>query len=149
VIVNIIFCLISKCGSELCYFNYKMSSGPSNKRIKKILTDTQQLKVSNFFSSKRLDAATAANSKRPTDYCTEQSSSLGFVNGVFDDNDISNVPYDGDCLSACLAVGLAKDSALQVRKKVVSYLRQHPDTVRISSRLSYICVSFCNRNKSS
>jgi len=32
VIVNIIFYFISKCGSELCYFNYKMSSGPPHKR---------------------------------------------------------------------------------------------------------------------
>jgi hypothetical protein len=54
--------------------NYKMNSGPPTKRINKFLTDTKQLKVSNFFSSKRLDAAVAANPKRPT--TMEQSSSL-------------------------------------------------------------------------
>jgi hypothetical protein len=62
-----------------------MSSGPPNKRIKKILTDTKQLKVSNFFASKSLDAATAANSTT-----TDQSSSLKLLNGVFDEYDITN-----------------------------------------------------------
>jgi hypothetical protein len=51
-----------------------MSSGPPNKRIKKFLTYTKQLKVNNFHSSKSLDTVVAASPKRPT--TTEQSSSL-------------------------------------------------------------------------
>ena len=71
---NSVFYFISNCGSEVRLSHYKMSSGPPNNMIKKFIIDTKQLKVSNFFSSKSLDAAMAANPKRPT--TTEQSSSL-------------------------------------------------------------------------
>ena len=103
-----------------------MSSGVPNKRMKTSLTDTKQLKLSNFFTGKSVDAATTATSLRQT---TKKESSR--LNGVFDDYDITNKPYDGDCLFTCLAIRLAKDSALQVRKEVVNYLRQQPDMVRI------------------
>ena len=65
-----------------------------------------------------------AASLRPT-----TKKELSRLNGVFDDYDIIIVPYDGDCLFTCLSIGLAKDSALQVQKEVVSYLRQHPEMV--------------------
>jgi hypothetical protein len=61
-----VFYFISNCGSEVRLSSYKMSSGPPNKEIKKFLTDTKQLKVRNFFSSKSLDTVMAANPKRPT-----------------------------------------------------------------------------------
>jgi len=49
----------SNCSSEVRYFNDKTSSGPPEKKIKTIfLTDTKQLKVSNFFTSKSVDTAT-------------------------------------------------------------------------------------------
>jgi hypothetical protein len=127
---------MSNCGSELRYFIYEMSSGTPSKMIKKFLTDTKQLKVSNVFSRKSVDAATAANPERPT--ITESSISVKALNGVFDDYDVTNMSYDGDCLFTCLAVGFATDSALQVRKEVI---RQHLDIVR-TKHLSYRILCF-------
>jgi hypothetical protein len=67
-----------------------MSSGPPDKVIKKFLTNTKQLNVGNVFSSKSVDAATAANPERPTN--TESSINVKALNGVFDDYDVTNMP---------------------------------------------------------
>jgi hypothetical protein len=50
---------------------------------------------------------------------------------VFKEFDVCDVPYDGNCLFACLARGLNKESALDIRHEVINYLRENPNMVSI------------------
>jgi len=50
---------------------------------------------------------------------------------AFNEYDLTDVPHNGDCLFACLALGLHRNSAMDVRREVVDYLKQHPDMVGV------------------
>jgi hypothetical protein len=45
---------------------------------------------------------------------------------AFSDYIAIDVPYNGDCFFACLALALKKNSADDVRHELVDFLMQHP-----------------------
>ena len=43
------------------------------------------------------------------------------------------VPMDGNCMFACLAIGLGKSITLhgEIRQEIINYMREHPDLVSV------------------
>ena len=95
-----------------------MSSGPPRKRIRQIAGQSSLLS----FQRK----------------CKEHSPAVSSVSGhhYFDQKyDVTDVPMDGNCLFACLALGtnrsLSAEMVQEVRQEIVTFMREHRELVTV------------------